>query len=68
MDESEIIFWGLGQAGAWIVTGLVGSLIVVWIMGFLTMGQDKAQKIWNTKRNRKSNSGKKIPKKAYGQY
>jgi len=41
MDE-QIIFWGLGQVGFWVLSGIVGSLIVAWIMGFFDDGPRKS--------------------------
>jgi len=42
MDEPKIISWIFSQIGFWIFSGIVGSLIVAWIMGFFDHGPNKS--------------------------
>ena len=64
MDESQIIFWGLGQVGAWIVMGLVGSLIVVWSMGFFDHGPRQSPEDIEYKKEQEKQFRKENPKES----
>jgi len=53
--EHQIIGWVFSQVGFWILSGIFGSLIVAWIMGFFDHEPIKSKEDieWERERERK---------------
>ena len=64
MDTSEIVGYGLGQIGMWIVAGLVGSLIVIWMMGFFDHGPRKGPEDLEYEKEQEKKYRKENPKES----